>query len=341
VNALLHADQEHAMKLPRRSFLELAAGAAALPAVARKAQAQAYPSRAITLVVGAAAGGPTDTIGRIVTERMRAALGQTIVIENNGAAAGTIAHGRVARAAPDGYTLSLGHWGTHVVNGAVYTLTYDVQKDFEPVALISVSPYFIVGKKDLPPSDLKALIAWLKASGDKVTQGTSGAGSPGHIGGVFLQSQLGTRWVFVPYRGANPVMQALLAGEFDWTFTTPDQGLPQIQAGRIKPYAITAKSRMRLAPDVPTTDEAGLPGFYLSYWHGLWAPKGTPREIIATLNAAVVTALAEAPVRQRLSDIGQEIFPREQQTPQSLGALQQAEIDKWWPIIKEVGIKVQ
>jgi len=339
VNALLHADQEHAMKLPRRSFLELAAGAAALPAVARKAQAQAYPSRAITLVVGAAAGGPTDTIGRIVTERMRAALGQTIVIENNGAAAGTIAHGRVARAAPDGYTLSLGHWGTHVVNGAVYTLTYDVQKDFEPVALISVSPYFMVGKKDLPPNDLKALIAWLKASGDKVTQGTSGAGSPGHIGGVFLQSQLGTRWVFVPYRGANPVMQALLAGEFDWTFTTPDQGLPKIQAGRIKPYAITAKSRMRLAPDVPTTDEAGLPGFYLSYWHGLWAPKGTPREIIATLNAAVVAALAEAPVRQRLSDIGQEIFPREQQTPESLGALQKAEIDKWWPIIKAAGIK--
>jgi len=327
------------MKLPRRSFLELAAGAAALPAVARKAQAQAYPSRAITLVVGAAAGGPTDTIGRIVTERMRSALGQTIVIENNGAAAGTIAHGRVARAAPDGYTLSLGHWGTHVVNGAVYTLTYDVQKDFEPVALISVSPYFMVGKKDLPPNDLKALIAWLKASGDKVTQGTSGAGSPGHIGGVFLQSQLGTRWVFVPYRGANPVMQALLAGEFDWTFTTPDQGLPQIQAGRIKPYAITAKSRMPLAPDVPTTDEAGLPGFYLSYWHGLWAPKGTPREIIATLNAAVVTALAEAPVRQRLSDIGQEIFPREQQTPESLGALQRAEIDKWWPIIKAAGIK--
>jgi tripartite-type tricarboxylate transporter receptor subunit TctC len=327
------------MKLPRRDFLQLAAGAAALPAVARKARAQAYPARPITLVVGASAGGPTDTIGRIVTERMRATLGQTIVIENNGAAAGTIAHGRVARAAPDGYTLSLGHWGTHVVNGAVYTLTYDVQKDFAPVALISVSPYFIVGKKDLPPSDLKALIAWLKANGDKVTQGTSGAGSPGHIGGVFLQSQLGTRWVFVPYRGANPVMQALLAGEFDWTFTTPDQGLPQILSGRIKPYAITAKSRMPQAPNVPTTDEAGLPGFYLSYWHGLWAPKGTPREIIATLNAAVVAALAEAPVRQRLTDIGQEIFPREQQTPDSLGTLQQAEIDKWWPIIKAAGIK--
>src|SRR5215471_18949884 len=327
------------MKLPRRSFLELAAGAAALPAVARKARAQAYPSRAITVVVGAAAGGPTDTIGRIITERLRATLGQTIVIENNGAAAGSIAHGRVARAAPDGYTLSLGHWGTHVVNGAVYTLTYDVQKDFEPVALISVSPYFMVGKKDLPPNDLKALIAWLKASGDKVTQGTSGAGSPGHIGGVFLQSQLGTRWVFVPYRGANPVMQALLAGEFDWTFTTPDQGLPQIQAGRIKPYAITAKSRMLLAPDVPTTDEAGLPGFYLSYWHGLWAPKTTPNDIIEKLNAAVVPALAEPATRLRLADLGQEIFPRDQQSAESLAKLQKAEIEKWWPIIKAAGIK--
>jgi tripartite-type tricarboxylate transporter receptor subunit TctC len=276
-----------------------------------------------------------------MTERMRVPLGQTIVIENNGAAAGSIAHGRIARATPDGYTLSLGHWGTHVVNAAVYTLQYDVLKDFEPVALISVSPYFIVGKRDLPANDLKDLVAWLKASGDKATQGTSGAGSPGHIGGVSLQSMLGTRWLFVPYRGANPVMQALLAGDFDWTFTTPDQGLPQIRAGRIKPYAITAKSRMALAPDIPTTDEAGLPGFHLSYWHGLWAPRGTPKAIIETLNAAVVAALAEPAVRQRLGDIGQEIFPREQQRPESLGALQKAEIAKWWPIIKEANIKAE
>src|SRR5262247_4935934 len=214
------------LKLPRRTFLHLAASAAALPATTRIAGAQAYPSRPITVVVGAAAGGPTDTIGRIITERMRTTLGQTIVIENNGAAAGSIAHGRAARAAPDGYTLSLGHWGTHVVNGAVYSLQYDTLADFEPVALISTSHYFIVGKSTLPVNDLKELVAWIKASGEKGTQGTSGAGSPGHIGGVLLQSILGTRWVFVPYRGANPVMQALLAGEFDWTFTTPDQGLP-------------------------------------------------------------------------------------------------------------------
>src|SRR5205807_7766039 len=184
------------LKLPRRKFLHLAAGAAVLPAVPRLARAQAYPSKPITVVVGAAAGGPTDTIGRIITERMRGTLGQTLVIENNGAAAGSIAHGRVARAAPDGYTLSLGHWGTHVVNGAVYTLPYHVQNDFEPVALISVSPYFLVGRRELPPSDLKDLVAWLKTSGDKATQGTSGAGSPGHIGGAFLQSLLGARWVF-------------------------------------------------------------------------------------------------------------------------------------------------
>src|SRR5712671_2883816 len=215
------------MKCPRRKFLHLAAGAVALPAVPRTAWAQAYPSRPITIVVGAAAGGPTDTIARIITERMRVPLGQTIVIENNGAAAGSIAHGRIARATPDGYTLSLGHWGTHVVNAAVYTLQYNTLKDFEPVAPISTSPYFIVGKLGLPVNDLKGLVAWIKANGDKGSQGTAGAGSPGHIGGVLLQSILGTRWVFVPYRGASPVMQALLAGEYDWTFTTPDQSLPQ------------------------------------------------------------------------------------------------------------------
>jgi tripartite-type tricarboxylate transporter receptor subunit TctC len=214
-----------------------------------------------------------------------------------------------------------------------------VLKDFEPVALISVSPYFMVGRKDLLANDLKDLLEWLKASGEKATQGTSGAGSPGHIGGIFLQSLLNTRWVFVPYRGANPVMQALLASEFDWTFTTPDQGLPQIQSGRIKAYAITAKSRLALAPNIPTTDEAGLPGFYLSYWHGLWAPRGTPEDIIERLNAAVVGALAEPAVRQRLSDLGQEIFSREQQRPASLGTLQKGEIAKWWPIIKQAGIK--
>src|SRR5947209_1394313 len=196
------------MKLPRRRFLHLAAGTAALPVLSRFAWAQAYPSKPITVVVGAAAGGPTDTIGRIITERMRSTLGQTIIIENNGSAAGSIAHGRVARAAPDGYTLSLGHWGTHVVNGAVYSLQYDVLKDFEPVALISNSPYVIVGRSNLPARDLNELIAWLRSDPGKAIQGTSGAGSPGHIGGALLQSRVSTHWLFVPYRGAGPAMQA-------------------------------------------------------------------------------------------------------------------------------------
>ena len=269
---------------------------------------------------------------------MRTSLGQPIVIENNGAAAGSIAHGRVARASPDGYTLSLGHWGTHVVNGAVYQLQYDVLRDFQPVALISSSPYLIVGKSDLPANDLKALISWLKANPDQATQGTSGAGSPGHIAGVFLQSILGSRWLFVPYRGASPVMQALVVGEYDWAFSPPDQAMPQIQAGRIKAYAVAAKSRIALAPNVSTTDEAGLPGFYMSYWHGLWAPRGTPKDVVARLNAAVVAALADAGVRARLAELGQEIFPREEQTPEALGAFQKAEIEKWWPIIKGANI---
>jgi tripartite-type tricarboxylate transporter receptor subunit TctC len=293
------------------------------------------------MVVGASAGGPTDTIGRIIIDRMRTSLGQAIIIENNGSAAGSIAHGRVARAAPDGYTLSLGHWGTHVVNGAVYTLPYDVFGDFEPVALISSNPYLMVGKSALPVDDLAGLVAWLKANYGKATQGTSGAGSPGHIGGVMLQSILGAQWQFIPYRGASPVMQDLVAGQFDWTFTPPDQGLPQIRAGRIKVFAVSAKTRLAIAPEIPTTDEAGLPGFYLSYWHGLWAPRGTPPDVVAKLNGAVVEALADPKVRARLAELGQDLFPPDQQTPARLGALQKADIEKWWPMIKAANIKAE
>jgi tripartite-type tricarboxylate transporter receptor subunit TctC len=272
---------------------------------------------------------------------MRMSLGTTIVIENNGSAAGSIAHGRVARASPDGYTLSLGHWGTHVVNGAVYSLTYDVYKDFEPVALISSNPYLMVGRLTLPADDLRGLVGWLKANPVTATQGTSGAGSPGHIGGIMLQSILGVTWQFIPYRGANPVMQDLVAGQFDFTFTPPDQGMPQIRAGRIKVFAVSAKQRLGIAPDVPTTDEAGLPGFYLSYWHGLWAPRGTPKDVVAKLSAAVADALADQGVRQRLAELGQQVYPREQQTPEGLAALQKADIDKWWPMIKAANIRAE
>jgi tripartite-type tricarboxylate transporter receptor subunit TctC len=327
------------MKLPRRQFLHLAAGAAALPAVSRFAWAQTYPTRPVTIVVPYAAGGPTDVIGRILAERMRATLGQTVIIENVTGANGTIGVGRVARATPDGYTISIGHWSTHVVNGAIYQLQYDLLNDFEPISLIASNSYVIVAKNAVPANDLKGFITWLKANPDKASEGTAGAGSPQHIGGVFFQKATGTSFQFVPYRGAAPAMQDLLAGQIDMIIDDPTDALPYIRAGGIKAFAVTAKTRLAAAPDIPTVDEAGLPGFYFSRWHGLWVPKGTPKDIVGKLNAAVVDALADPAVRTRLADLGQEIFPREQQTPGALGSFQKAEIDKWWPIIKAAGIK--
>jgi tripartite-type tricarboxylate transporter receptor subunit TctC len=329
------------MKLPhRRQFLHLAAGAAGLPAMSRIARAQAYPTRPITMVVGFAAGGPTDVTARIVAERMRASLGQPIIIENVAGAAGSIAGGRVARATPDGYTLSFGQWGTHVVNGALYALSYDVLNDFEPVALISSNPWLIVGKKAMPANDLKGLIAWLKANPEKASQGTAGVGAASHIAGAFFQRETGTRFQFVPYRGAGPAMQDLVAGQIDLMVDNPTNTLPQVRAGSIKAYAVTAKSRLASAPDIPTVDEAGLPGFYISLWQALWAPKGTPKDVIGKLNAAVADALADPALRQKFAEIGQEIYPRDQQTPEALGILHKAEIEKWWPIIKAANIKL-
>jgi tripartite-type tricarboxylate transporter receptor subunit TctC len=305
------------------------------------AQAQGYPSRPITIVVPFAPGGPTDVIARTLARPMTATLGQSVVIQNVAGANGNIGVGQVARAAPDGYTLSIGHWSTHVVNGAVYPLPYDLSKDFEPIALIASNSYLIVAKNAVPANDLTGFIAWLKANPDKAFEGTAGAGSPQHVGGVFFQKATGTRFQFVPYRGAAPAMQALVAGEIDLIVDDPTSSLPQVRAGRIKAFAVTAKTRLAAAPDIPTVDEAGLPGFYFSRWHALWAPKGTPKDVIAKLNAALVGALADPAVLSRLADLGQEIFPREQQTPEALANYHKAEIDKWWPIIKAAGIKAE
>ena len=327
------------MKLPRRQFLQLAAGAAALPGVSQIVRAQAYPTRPMTMVVPYSAGGPTDTIARIMAERMRGSLGQIIIVENVTGAAGTIGVGRVARAAPDGYTISIGHWGTHVVNGAIYELQYHVFNDFEPVSPIASNPQLIVGRKTLPANNLPQLITWLKANVATATQGTAGHGSGSHVSGVYLQSITGARFQFVPYRGAGPAMQDLVAGQIDIMIDQAANSLPQVRAGTIKAYAVTDKTRLAAAPDIPTVDEAGVPGLHISIWHALWMPKGTPKDIIAKLNAAVVDALADARVRQRLADLGQEIPAREQQNPQTLAAYHKAEIEKWWPILKAAGIK--
>jgi tripartite-type tricarboxylate transporter receptor subunit TctC len=279
------------MELRRRQFLQFAGAAAATPAASRIANAQTYPTRPITIMVGAPAGGPTDTIARILAQHMRTSLRQAIIIENNGTAGGTIAHGRTARAAPDGYTLSLGHTATHVLNGAVYSLTYDVSKDFEPISLVSNNSWLIAAKGTLPPRDLQEFIGWLKLNPGTALQGLGGIGAPDHVASVLLQSTLGIHWQFVPYRGSAPLMQDLVAGQIDWAIPVPDTSIPQMRAGRIKIYAVAAPRRLPAAPDIPTVDEAGLPGFYVSYWHGLWAPRGTPKEIVATINAALVDAL--------------------------------------------------
>src|SRR5712672_751806 len=263
------------MKLPRRIFLHLAAGAATLPVFSRFARAQVYPTRQITIIVPAAAGGTTDTIGRTMADRLCATLGQVVILENNGNAAGAIAVGRVVRAAPDGYTLSIGHWATHVLNGAVYQLQYDLLRDLDPISLISTTPFLLVAKSSLPPDDLKGLVAWLKANPGKASLATAGAGSPIHVGGAFFQTATGTDFQYVPYRGGAPSMQDLVAGQIDMSMLPPDVVIPHMRTGRIKVYAVMAKQRLAVTPDVPTVDEAGLPGLYLSYWHGLWAPKGT------------------------------------------------------------------
>ena len=310
---------------------------ATISGLAGGAAAQPFPSRPIALIVPYSAGGPTDTIARIVGERMAQSLGQAVVVENVSGAAGTIAAARVARAAPDGYTLDIATWSSHVVSPVIYQLPYDVFRDFDPVAWLTQTPLLLVAKKGVPANDLKELVAWLKTDPDPVLLGS--AGGTDQVAGYLLQQQTGAKIQIVPYRGLAPAMQDLLAGRIDFLFDQPSDALPQIRAGNIKVYAVTASTRAAVAPDIPTVDEAGLPGLHITPWHSLWVPKSTPPAVIARLNAAAVDALADPGVRKRLGDIGQEVVPRAQQSPQALAAYYKAETDKWWPIVKAAGIK--
>lgn len=303
------------------------------------AMAQVYPSRPITLIVPFPAGGPADAIGRIVAEGMQASLGRPVVVENVGGASGSIGVGRAARALPDGYTLSLGSWPTHVVNGAVYALQYDVLNDFEPVSLITTQPLLIIGRKALPAKTLMELIAWLKANPDKATQGTAGAGGASHVAGIFFQRETGTRFQFIPYRGT--AINDLVGGSIDFMIDLAASSLPQVRAGTVKAFAVTASERLASAPDIPTVGEVGLPQLQMTSWYGLWAPRGTATTIVDRLNAALLVALADPKARSRLAILGQEIFPRQLQTPGALRAYHRAEVEKWWPILKEANVKAE
>jgi tripartite-type tricarboxylate transporter receptor subunit TctC len=293
------------------------------------------------MVVPFAAGGPVDTVARILSEPMRATLGQSIIVENVTGAAGSIGVGRVARAAPDGYTLSIGHWSTHVVNGAIYPLPYDLLRDLEPIVLLPSNPMIVVSKSAVPAKNLNEFVGWIKANEGKVSAGTAGAGSATHVAGVYFQNVTGTRFQFVPYRGTGPALQDLVAGQIDFIVDQASNSLQHVRDGKIRAYAVTASARLPSAPDIPTVAEAGLPSLDISVWYGLWAPKGTPKEIIAKLNAAAVQALSEPAVRQRFAELGLDMPPRDRLTPEALAAYQKAEIEKWWPVIKDANIKTE
>ena len=320
-----------------RTLLSLIA--IALVAACGAASAQVYPSRPITMVVPLAPGGPLDTIARILAEPMRTFLGQPVIVENVTGAAGTIGTGRVARATPDGYTFGMGFLGTLVLNGAIYALPYDVVTDLEPIALISSNPHLIVANASLPAKNLREFIAWLKLHPDKASAGTAGAGTSTHLGGLLFQQSAGVQFQLVPYRGAAPALQDVMAGQIDLMIDVASNSLPHLRGGKIKAYAVTASTRLASAPEIPTVDEAGLPGFHMSTWYGLFGPKAMPRDVLAKLNAATVSALADPTVGRRFADLGLDTTPREEQTPEALAALQRAEIEKWWPIIKAANIK--
>jgi tripartite-type tricarboxylate transporter receptor subunit TctC len=326
------------MKLPRRQFLHLAAGAAALPAVSRIAQAQTYPTRPITMIVPFPPGGAADGIARVLSERMRSSLERPVIIENVGGAGGSIGVGLAARARPDGYTIDLGTMTTHVLNGAFYSLQYDVLNDFAPILPLGESPCVIFARKTIPANDLRELIAWLKANPNKASAGIAAISF--RLVAAFFQKETGTQFTLVPYRGAPPAMQDLTAGQIDMLFNAPVQ-LPLVRAGSTKAYAVTGDARLAAAPDIPTVGEMGLPALFYSGWYGLFAPKGTPRDVIGKLNAAAAEALADPATQSQFVDLGFQLVTRERQTPDALGALVKTSAEKWWPIIKAAGIKAE
>jgi tripartite-type tricarboxylate transporter receptor subunit TctC len=319
----------------------LIAVAALIAATITAAWGETYPVRPITMVVPFGAGGPTDALARILGQRMSQALGQQVIIENVTGAAGTIAVGRVARASPDGYTIIIGNWASHVVNSAVIKTPFDYVADFEPIARLSGNPYIIVGKNALPPT-LAELIAWLKANPDKATEGTAGAGSGQHVGGVYFQKVTGTSFTFVPYKaGSSDVMRDVLAGHIDLSIDQAISALPYIRQGQVRAYAVADSKRLASAPEIPTVDEAGAPGVHVISWFGMWAPKGTPKDAIAKVSAAAMETLADPAVKEKLAALGQDIPAPELQTAEALDKHYKAEIAKWWPVIKEAGIKVE
>jgi tripartite-type tricarboxylate transporter receptor subunit TctC len=304
------------------------------------AAAQNFPSRPITIIVPFSAGGPSDAMARILAERMKVTLGEAILVENVTGAGGSVGVGRAVRSPPDGYTISFGHLGTHVANGAIYKLGYDLVTDLEPVALLPSNPMIIVSKNAVPATSLKELIEWLKSRPSPATAGTAGAGSGSHIAGVYFESVSGIKLQYVPYRGTAPALNDLIAGQIDVIVDQTSNSINQVRAGTIRAYAITDDKRLSSAPDIPTTAEAGLKGFSMTLWSGLWVPKGTPKAIVTKLNAAAVEALNDPAVKKQLESQGLEMTPQDQLTPEALGARQKAEIAKWWPIIKAANIKV-
>ena len=302
------------------------------------AQAQNWPLRPVTLIVPFPPGGSTDTTARILGERMRVPLGQTVVIENVGGAGGSIGVGRVARATPDGYTIDIGQWDTHV-GSIIYPLAYDLQKDFAPIGLISVNAQLMIARKGFPADDLKGLVAYMRANPGKATFVDQNAAA--RVTGILMQQATNTEVLFVPYRGAGPAMHDMLAQHVDLMVVQAAVTLPQARAGAVKILANLSPARSAVIPNIPTSAESGIPGLYASGWFGLFAPKGTPREIVAKLNAAMVQALADPAVGARLADLGLDMASREQQSPEGLAAFHKGEIEKWWPIIKAAGIKVE